>query len=394
MFGENGRYTCSVMKWRNLIAACTAITVFGFALGITYPLLSLLLEADGVSTNMIGVNAAMMPIGILLFSPVLPVLVKRFGSRNVAISAAIFTALLLLAYKVFDSLEAWFIIRLLQGMSVSTLFVLSETWIVRYAGNAHRGKVVAIYGSILSVSFGAGPALVGWIGIEGWFPFVIGTVVVLLGVVPLGMIEDDTAAQPEETGATGIISFVPKAPILLAAVAVFAVFDAATLSLFPVYGLRTGLDLTTAVLALTALIVGNIVLQFPIGWLADKFSKSLVLGGCALTTALSAAILPLVMATPWMWPAIIVMGAAGYGIYTVALADLGDRFSGHELVTGTAAFALMWGIGALFGSVSGGWSMTLLGPHGLPVFVALAYAVLVAGMIARNAYLRKAQTRC
>jgi len=372
-----------VKQWRNLVAACTAITVFGFAIGMTYPLLSLLLEADGVSTNMIGVNAAMVPIGILLFSPILPVLVKRFGSRNVAITAALCTALLLLAYKMFDSLEAWFIIRLLQGMSVSTLFVLSEAWIVCYADDQHRGKIVAIYGSVSSASFAAGPALLGWIGIQGWLPFVIGTVVIMLGVVPLTMIKDDTAAQVKETAASGIVSFVPKAPVILAAVVVFAVFDAATLSLFPVYGLRTGLDLTTATLFLTALIAGNIVLQLPIGWLADRYSKRLVLGACALTTVLLSAILPLVMATLWKWPVVTVLGAAGYGIYTVALADLGDRFSGQELITGSSTFAVMWGIGALFGSVMGGWSMAWLGPHGLPLFFALAYAILVGGLITR-----------
>ena len=44
---------------RNLIAACAAICVFGFAFGMTYPLLSLQLEARGVSTRLIGINAAM-----------------------------------------------------------------------------------------------------------------------------------------------------------------------------------------------------------------------------------------------------------------------------------------------------------------------------------------------
>jgi hypothetical protein len=36
---------------RNLIAACAAITVFGFAFGMTYPLLSLILESRGVSSD-------------------------------------------------------------------------------------------------------------------------------------------------------------------------------------------------------------------------------------------------------------------------------------------------------------------------------------------------------
>jgi MFS family permease len=374
------------MKWRNLVAACTAITVFGFALGMTYPLLSLLLEADGVSTNMIGVNSAMMPIGILLFSPVLPLLSRRFGSRHVAISAAIVTALLLLAYKAFDSLEAWFIIRLLQGMSVSALFVLSEAWVMQYAGNAHRGKVVAIYGAILSASFGAGPALVSWIGIQGWLPFVIGAIVVMLSVIPLALVQDETTPEAEETAVSGISSFASKAPVLLAAVAVFAVFDAATLAFLPVYGLRTGLDLSTAALALTALIMGNVVLQFPIGWMADRYPKRKVLGLCTVTTILFAFLLPYVNTTLWMWPVLIALGAAGYGVYTVSLADLGDRFDGHELVTGSAAFAVMWGMGALLGSISGGWAMSLFGPHGLPLLIAFSYSVLFSAMVLRNIY--------
>ena len=93
------------MQWRNLIAACSAITVFGFALGMTYPLLSLLLEADGVSTDMIGINAAMSPIGILLFSPAIPYFSKRYGSRHTAIAAVIITSALLVGYKLFRSEE-------------------------------------------------------------------------------------------------------------------------------------------------------------------------------------------------------------------------------------------------------------------------------------------------
>lgn len=371
-------------NYRNLIAACAGITVFGFAFGMSYPLLSLILEARGVSTDMIGVNSAMMPIGILLFSSVIPVAAKRYGSRNVAIIAAFITSVLILAYKFFDSLEAWFIIRLVQGMSMSTLFVLSEAWIVQFAGNEHRGKIVAIYGSILSASFGAGPAVVGWIGIEGWLPFIIGSVVILLGVIPLWFVKEQHTTEPEETSASGLFQFAPKAPMLLIAVGIFAVFDAATLSLLPIYGLRTGLDTQTAATALTALIVGNIVLQFPIGWLADKYSKRLVLIGCAIVTFLFLLILPWTMATSWMWPTLVLIGTAGYGIYTISLAELGDRFEGTELVNGSAAFAVVWGIGALFGSTSGGWAMSGFGPHGLPVLLAILHALLIIGFVIRG----------
>ena len=159
---------------RNLVAACAAITVFGFAFGMSYPLLSLILESRGVSSDLIGINSAMMPIGILLFAPVIPVVARRFGSRNVAIVAALVTAVVFVSYRVFDSFSAWFLIRQVQGMSISTLFVLSEAWVVGSTGDHNRGKIVAIYASVLSGSFGAGPLLISFIGIEGWTPFVLG----------------------------------------------------------------------------------------------------------------------------------------------------------------------------------------------------------------------------
>ncbi len=370
---------------RNLLAACAAITVFGFAFGMTYPLLSLILESRGVSSDMIGINSAMMPLGILLFSSVIPVLANRYGARRVAIIAAIVSGFMILSYKVFDNLPAWFLIRLVQGMSISTLFVLSETWIVGSAGDHNRGKIVAIYSSVLSASFGAGPLLVGFIGIEGWLPFVLGAVVVFVGVIPFFFIHQETTTVPDETNPSGIFDFAPKAPLLLLAVGIFAIFDAATLSLFPVYGIKNGLDISTSANILTALIVGNVLLQLPIGWLCDKYPHRRISIGCALITSLLLLLIPLVINTDMKWPLLIIIGTAGYGVYTVSLTSLGTRFRGIELINGSAAFALMWGFGALFGSVSGGWTMLVFGSHGLPYSLAIIYMVLVVGLIWREA---------
>lgn len=371
------------------MAACAAITVFGFAFGMTYPLLSLILEARGIASDMIGINSAMMPLGILLFSPVIPVVAKRFGARNVAITAAIVTALVMLSYKAFDTLAAWFVIRLVQGMTISTLFVLSESWIVGSAGDHNRGKIVAIYASVLSGSFGAGPLLISFIGIEGWTPFVMGAGVIAIGIIPFFFIREDVEANPEEAPPSGLFDFAPKAPMLLAAVAVFSVFDAASLSLFPVYGIQNGLDVTTSANILSALILGNILLQFPIGWLADRFSHRWVLAGCALTTTLTLLLLPYLIGTDLMWPLLVLMGTTGYGVYTVSLASLGNRFSGIELVNGAASFAIVWGFGALIGSISGGWVMLGFGAHGLPVGLALVYCALALGISWRQLSLER-----
>ncbi len=301
-----------------------------------------------------------------------------------AIIAALFTALIMLSYYVFDSLGAWFVLRLLQGMMISTLFVLSEVWIVRYAGDKHRGKVVAIYGSILSLSFGIGPALISWIGIEGWLPFAMGASVILIGICPLFMMKNERTEQQQGQSISGIIKFSRKAPLLIGCVLVFSLFDAATLSLLPVYGIRYGLDISTSALVLTAMILGNTLFQFPIGWLVDKFPHRMILTGCASLAAVMLLLLPFVMATILMWPVLVLVGTFGYGIYTVSLAMLGSRFEGAELVNGASAFASCWGIGALIGAMSGGWSMMHFGPDGLPLHLALAYCLLAIGLCYRS----------
>jgi len=350
---------------------------------MTYPLLSLLLELRGVPSNIIGLNAAMMPLGILVCSPLIPGLSARIGARNLAILAAVLSAVFTLLYKTHDSLAFWFVLRFFQGMSIVVLFVLSEAWVVGYAGDQHRGKIVAFYASVLSASFGAGPALIGVIGVEGWTPFVLGSIVLLVGITPLFWLRLQTDEAAETESHTSLLAFMPKAPMLIAAVGCFSIFDAATLSLLPVYGVRNGLSVSTAAWALAALILGNMFLQLPIGWLADKYSPRNVLNGCAAITVIMCLLMPFVINTVWMWPVLIIAGAAGYGVYTTALKSLGDRFSGQELISGTAAFGAIWGVGALFGSILGGTALEASTVFGLPILLAAVYAALVIGLLVK-----------
>jgi MFS family permease len=374
----------SAPAWRNLVAAVAAIAIFGFALGLMFPLLSLILAERGFSDDLIGLNAAMSPIGILASSLMIPPLARRFGVKPVILGAAFTTAVIVLAYKLLWSVEWWFVLRLLQGMSVSTLFVLSESWVVKFAEDGQRGKVVAIYASVLSASFACGPLLISLIGVEGWRPFLIGAGVLLIAMVPLASVREPRIDRRADDHRPSLLTFIPKAPILLAAVGIFAVFDAATLSLLSVYGVRMGLAIETASLALTALVAGNILLQFPIGWLADLYPKRQVMAGCAFATIVGLLVLPFCMGDVLMWPLLLVIGSTGYGLYSVALAELGDRFRGDELVAGSAAFASMWGAGALVGASVGGLAMTVFGPHGLPLSLALFLGLFLLAIIIRD----------
>ena len=352
------------INWRNLIAACAAVCVFAFSLGEIFPLLSLNMEADGVSPRMIGFNTAMAPIGILVAGLFIPRLSHRFGAKRVALFMAFATGGIFLLYPALHWLPAWFVLRFTQGMTVATLFALSEAWVLENATGKWRGLVVGVYATCISATFGVGAAVIGWVGIEGYTPFVIGAVVLCLTALPISMLSAEASEANYEH--VSMLAFMPKAPMLLGAIFVHAIFDGGMLGFLSVYGVQSGLSVEAGALLITALSFGNVFFQIPIGWVADKVGKTQMMMACFVFAILGLVVLPFAVDSSWIWPLMLFLGAAGFGIYTIGLAQLGDRFQGPDLIAGTSAFSTAWGLGALAGSVACGLAMNQLGPNGFP----------------------------
>jgi MFS family permease len=388
--GETARAVAAERhRWHTLLAAVASVTVFGFALGEMFPLLSLIMEKAGMSPAMIGFNTAMQPIGILLAGLIVPPLTRAYGAKRVLLFAAALAAVIVLLYPLVPIVWGWFFLRILQGIAVSTLFSISEAWIVQSADGEYRTRVIALYTSILAASFGLGPALIAVTGIEGFMPFGIGAAVLLAATLPVFSVPESAPAHGEADGPpSSMWGLFERAPVLLLSVVVFALFDAACLGFLPVYALRKGFTQETAALTLTILVLGNVALQFPIGWLGDLLPKRAVMTGCVAVTAIFTALLPWVIGTPLLWIVLIIVGSSSSGIYTMALSEVGERFTGPDLVTGTAAIASMWGVGALLGSLLTGWAMQTFGPDGFPFSAAIVMAAFVGVIFWRESWKR------
>lgn len=380
-------------RWQNLIAAIACVTVFGFALGQMFPLLSLIMEREGIAPDIIGVNAAMQPAGILLSGFVVPPLVHRFGAKPVVVLAAVAAAAIVLCYPIMPIFWAWFFLRFLQGLAVSTLFSISEAWVVRFAEGPYRARIVGIYASVLALSFGLGSYTVALLGTSGFLPFMVGAAVLVLATLPVLLVRDEAMPDEEGDGAASFFDFAGKAPVLLLAVGVFAIFDAACLGFLAVYGVKIGMSEADAASLLAVLSFGNVGLQVLVGWLADKWPKRPLMAALALITGLLIGLVPSSTGTIWLWVLILIVGATSVGIYTVALAELGERFSGRELVTGTAAMSTTWGLGALVGALIAGQAMDRYGPSGFPYSMVGVFAIFLAAIAIRERFKRRAAGR-
>lgn len=361
--------------WRLTLAITIGATAFTAMQGLTFPLLALILERMGTPEWAIGVNAAMMPLGLILSAPIAPALLRRHGGFALTVAALMISAACMLALGISMNALVWMPLRLLMGIALGCILVVTETWINEVTTDDRRGRVVGFYSAVLSAGFAFGPLLLLAVGSRGWAPFLIGSLLPLLAVLPLVRVRRELPPASDDGGTVTPGAFLRTAPLLLICAAAAALADEGAMSFLPLYALSHGYGEQAGTALLIAMIAGSITLQYPIGWLADRIRRSTVMIGCAAAAAVSAALFPvLVSSSALLSAAVFVWGGTYYAIYVLALVRLGEAYRGTALVAGNAAFAAMWGIGGLGGTAIVGGSMSLFGPVGFPIVFVLVFA--------------------
>lgn len=371
-----------------VVIAC--LSVFGITVGLGMPLVAIILEKRGYSETLIGAISAVPAFGTLVVAYYVPRLMSVFGSRRVIYVSAITETICFLLLPLMDNIVAWFVIRLVMGGSAAGLFIASETWINQLANNRNRGRLMAVYGTVLGVSMALGPVILTLTGTDGWAPFVAGAVFVALAGMVLRLDHSTLAPAVDGDASFSPLTFLVVAPTVCLAIFATAWHDVNVFALLPVYGLQSGLTETNSALLVSGFLFGMVVLTFPLGWAADNFPRYLVLICCGVGTAVGAALLPVVvntglacMLTLFLW------GGFSNGLYAVAMSIVGDRFTGVELATAQASFGVIWGIGSLVGPASSGIAMDAMGKNGLVVslvFIALAFLVIAIVRTLKRAF--------
>ena len=366
-------------RWRSIAGGIGCAAVFTVTLGMTVPLMSLILERDGWGETVIGLNAATYAVSMVAFAPLVPRLIRAVGAAPIIAGSLILNAATILLLAAFRDIAAWFALRVLMGATIGALFVVSEAWVNQVAAGASRGRTVSVYIIVVTAGLASGPLVIPLVGIEGWTPFLVAFAFVVIAGLPL-VWAWPLAPAFGRAPSIRTWAFLRAAPCLMAAVALVGIFFGTVEALLPVYGVKEGMALTGAVAMLSVVVLGNMVLLYPVGWLADRFAPGPIMGLCGAVLLTGSAALPFVTDTPaLLWPVLLIWGGAAGGLYAVAMTVLGRRYSGTDLVAGAAAFTMLYGIGNLAGPALGGAAMDLWGPIGLPIVltaVCLAFVVL------------------
>ncbi len=372
---------------RNLVAVSAALGVAALVHGFSLPLLSLVLQRQGVGTTMIGLSTAVQYLAVLAVAPFVPRLMARQGPVPMMAWSITATALLLVALPALPDVTIWFVLRFLLGMAESFLWIAGEAWLNHVAEEHRRGRTVALYGMTVGAGFAVGPLLLAALGSEGWLPFLVCAAITTLAALPLLLVRG-RAPKLEGAPSVSALRYVLLAPVAMLAYFVFAATDSVVLSFFPIYGVGEGLTESAAVGLISVFAIGTIAFQLPVGWLMDHMdAMGIVLVAILVMLCASVALPWVIPYAPWNTVFMFVFGGTFAALYIVPLTMLGRRFKGADLSAAASVFAVMFCFGAVAGPPLSGVGMAFLGNDGmrwaLVLFYALALPLPIIGLIRR-----------
>ncbi|MGO1120053.1 MFS transporter [Rhodovibrionaceae bacterium A322] len=375
-------------RW-SLVAVIFHMLAIGVALGIGFPLTTLVLDSWGIEAWLIGLVATMPSIGMLIFIPLMPRLISRIGMLPSMYLGCFIGVVGYILLPLAPSIPAWLALRFMVGIGLSLPWLVGETWINSLVSDETRGRVVALYGAALFLGLAVGPGVVDVTGTEGFLPFLLAAGAVLCAMFPL-VLARKVAPPLHQQVTLGYRSAISRAPTVFTAALLAGFAEMGLYALLPLYVIRGGMDQSFSLYLLTVMTLGGLFLPYPIGWLADIYPKRLVLAVMGVIATGLVVSLGFLIEIPWMIYLVgFLIGGLMLGFYTVGLALLGERFKMQDFAVANAAFIVFYEAGASTGPVVSGLAMDIWDPHGLLLVVASGTGLFALLAISRSISLKK-----
>lgn len=300
-------------------------------------------------------------------------MVRRVGHARsyMLLSALIVLANALVALHVHPL--TWIFARALYGFAICAMFIVAQSWLNDAVGNAIRGRVMAIFYVAYIVGLGTGAFLLGFADIRSAEAPLLGIVFTALSILPVGLTK---LAQPPapEAASVALARAWRISPVGVAGMLAVGGLSMMIAGFAPIHATAKGYTQQEVATLLSAMPLGTLIFQIPLGWISDRTDRRYVLIVAAFLVAImgvvalqfdSATLLVVILIY-------VIWGGASESIYSLSSAHANDRAGKDDLVTLSSSMLFAW---SLSGFVAPGLGTVLTALYGTQSFIYVAITV-------------------
>ncbi|CAO1652959.1 Major facilitator superfamily protein [Parasphingorhabdus sp. NYA22] len=364
----------------------------GFMLGnsLLGVILPLRMEAAGYPIALTGAIMAAYYFGLALGGLYGKHVILRIGHiRSFAVFAAL-TAATVLAYEAFFHPAAWLIFRIINGFCIAGMTAVIESWLNMRSSNETRGRVLGFYMLTFYFAIAAGQTLVNVADIGAPDLFMLAASLIGLSLIPVAM---TSLGEPnlKTSRVLNVRALYSASPAGVIGCAVAGLIVGSFYALGVVFARQIGLSVSESALFMSTVVLGGLAFQVPMGALADRYDRRVVMSGALIAIGIAWGSLASLLASGLPFIALVIVaplfGGAMSSFYPLCVAQTFDRLNSKYYIAASGRLLMVYSIGATIGPLLAATLMAIYGPSSFFLFesaVAILYAVFVLVRVFRR----------
>ena len=333
-------------------------------------------------------------VGYFIGAKTIPQIISRVGHIRVFAAFASIASLVILIHAVYVNPFIWFLLRVLTGISMVSIYTVAESWLNDRASNKNRGSVLSIYMVILYGAMGLGMFLLNFSNPGNFEPFILISIITSAALIPILL----TKRKPptfKKISSMSLQEVFISSPFGMVSSFFYGTIQSALFTLLAVYAATMNFSIFQISLVTFLLAVSGAISQWPIGKLSDMFDRRKVIiivtfaaaffAFCAILSSRQM-YLPGELATSkfWFYVFLILFSFCSLPMFSLILAHTNDFIPKEKFVAAGASLQFIFGMGAMSGPFLCSIFMGMVGPNGFFIFLLFFHSVIGAYGVYRS----------
>jgi len=344
--------------------------------GLQGTLLGVRGSLENIDTATMGYVMSAYFIGFLGGSRAAPYLLRRVGHVRVFAALGSLASAAFILYAAVVHPIAWLFLRLLVGFCFSGIYVVAESWLNHSTNNDTRGQALSLYLIVQMMGIVLGQLLLNVADPGGYDLFVLITVLVSVSFAPI-LLSVTPAPLHETARAMSIRELTEASPLACFGTFMLGGIFATLFAMAPIYATARGFSIAQVSYFITAIYLGGLLFQYPIGWLSDHFDRRfLIIGLTAIGALAGSAGLIVGDSFIFLVALALLIGGVSNPLYSVLLAYANDYLDTEQMPAASGGLLFINGVGAMSGPILVGYAMSEFGNHWFFITIAILMSAI------------------